>query len=211
MPYLSLRQDHALFEDKLHLLGQFEHDLWSIGIRAASFTEYRPNLYSLAEASGIDRWVHLSGARRYPSHKRPNGQLHAVQRFGIDTVSVEIPQGGGNRVQDPGMIRYFERDSLTYPRVRDLSHGDDPLPCNCPLCRERTLDELVSSIRPLGPEDEITLRVNDAFRVHEIYSSTSEFKISRDVIREGGLGEYFQKKEGLQDYTGLDQSQTKLF
>lgn len=208
IPYVSLRQDHYLFETKLQLLREFEHDLWCIGIRAASFSEYRPNLYSLAEGSGLDFWVHLSAGRRYTSYQRPNGQLHALQRFGIDTVSVEIPQGGGFRVQDPGMIRYFERGSCTYPRINELVHRDEPLPCACPLCRGRQFDDVVSDVRPLGPEDELVLRVNDAFRVHEIYSSTREFEVSRDVIRNGELEDYFSKKSGLRDYSHLDVSKT---
>mgnify|MGYP001180641595 CR=1 FL=1 len=201
IPYISLRQDHELFEAKLRLLREFPRDLWCIGIRAASFSEYRPNLYSLAEGCDQDQWVHLSGGRRYTSHRRPNGQLHALQRFGVDTVSVEVPQGGGFRVRDPGMIRYFERGSCTYPRVAELVQGDRPLPCECPMCRSMRFPDLVSDVRPLGPEDELVLRVNDAFRVHEVYSSTMEFEVSRDVIRNGMLEDYYSGKAGLREYS----------
>jgi len=209
IPYISLRQDHDLFDAKLRLLREFPHDLWCIGVRAASFSEYRPNLYSLADGSGLDQWVHLSAGRRYTSYQRPNGQLHALQRFGVDTVSVEIPQGGGFRVQDPGMIRYFERGTCTYPRVGELVHGDEPLPCTCPLCRSRRFDDLVSDVQPLGPKDELVLRVNDALRVHEVYSSTQEFEVSREVIRNGELEDYFSGKSGLREYSFPDFMRSK--
>jgi len=85
MPYLSLKQDHELFDNKLNILKEYEHSLHTIGIKFASMREYRPNLMSLAEFSEYDFWVHCSAGRRVSNWREvsPGGQLHALQRYGV--------------------------------------------------------------------------------------------------------------------------------
>ncbi len=210
MPYVSLRQAPDNFAAKLKVLGEHEHDLWCIGVRAASPLEYRPNLMTLSEYSSKDFWVHCSGSRRYLHHSRPYGQLHAFQRFGVDTVSIEIPQAVGSRPTDIGRLRYFDRASVTYPMVSQVQGDDGTLPCDCPMCRRRALEAVVEQVRPHGPLEELPLRLNDAFRVHDVYSSTQEFEATREVIRQGSLGTYFKGKRGLAPFLGGMEGQSTL-
>jgi hypothetical protein len=206
MPYLSLAQDADTFKSKLGFLSEHEHDLWAIGIRFASMQEYRPNLYTLSEFSDRDFWVHCSGGKRF-HYKQPFGQLHALQRFGIDTVGVEVPQAPiqMNPVQredgrNVTSVRYFDRATIMYPRLNEICKGNSALPCKCPLCKGHELDKLIADLRPLGPPDELVLRLNDASRIHEVYASTAEFEDARKNIKDGVLNEYFKRKDGLRSF-----------
>jgi len=212
MPYISLKQENETFESKLKILSEYEHTLHCIGIRFASPQEYRPNLLSLAEFSSQDFWVHCSSGRRYANWRQPNAQLHALQRFGIDTVSVEVPQPPIKRPKQsgPGQVRYFDRKTIMFPHIQDALGRDGHLSCNCPACLKGTLEDIVSKVESLGPRDEIQLRVNDMSKIHEVYASTEEFEVSRKRIKENSLNEYFRRKEGLRPFIGREEEQTKL-
>lgn len=211
MPYISMNQDNDLFERKLDLLKNFEHELMCIGVRYASLSDCRPNLYSLAEFSSNDFWIHCSAGRRYPYYKTPYGHLHALQRYGIDTFSVEVPQPPVRSSKKKGVenIRYFDRRTIMYPHISEVLSTDGHLPCGCPICQNLSIDEFISKVRDIGPEDEIQLRVNDASKVHDVYTSTKEFENSRLIIKEDDLKEYFKSKEGLKPYY-YQMTQSKL-
>jgi hypothetical protein len=206
MPYISLRQENESFEAKLGILSEHEHTLWCIGIRFASPQEYRPNLLSLAEFSSKDFWIHCSAGRRYPNWQQPNAQLHALQRFGIDTVAVEVPQPPRRSTQERGVdsVRYFDRKTITYPHIRDALSIDGHLACNCPACRKGTLKDIISRVEGFGPSDELQLRVNDISKVHEVYASTEEFDVSKERIKENSLSDYFKIKKGLRPFISLN-------
>ena len=212
MPYMSLRQENDTFEAKLKYLSEYEHALHCIGIRFASPQQYRPNLLSLADFSSKDFWIHCSSGKRYPNWRQPNAQLHALQRFGIDTVSVEVPQPPVRLSRESGIenVRYFDRRTVTYPHIRDALSKDGHLTCNCPACCKGTLDDIVSKVESLGPEDEIQLRINDVSKIHEVYASTDEFEVSKKRIRGNTLNEYFKRKEGLRSFIDREEDQTVL-
>lgn len=212
MPYVSLKQENDIFEEKLKLLSEYEHTLHCIGIRFASPQEYRPNLLSLADFSSKDFWVHCSSGKRYPNWRQPNAQLHALQRFGIDTISVEVPQPPVRLSKERGVehVRYFDRKTITYPHIKDVLNKEGYLTCECPACCKGTLDDVVSKVMNLGPEDEIQLRVNDVSKIHEVYASTEEFEVSKKRIRENSLNEYFKRKAGLRPFISKEEDQTKL-
>ena len=211
MPYIGLNQDNADFERKLNEIGQHEHDLWCIGIRFASPQEYRPNLLSVAEFASRDFWVHCSLGRRFPNWHQPLGQLHALQRFGIDTVAIEVPQApikGDWKIQN---IRYFDGRTITYPSLGEIGAERGGLPCKCPVCTGRDVQGLIENVRPWGPEDELVLRVNDCSKVHEVYASSLEFERTREVIKEGELTKYFRSKSGLRPFLDSSNGVERLF
>ena len=210
MPYVSVRQGPSSFKQKLRVLRQHENSLWALGIRFGSPFEYRPNYFELAEFSSRPFWVHASGVRRYLSPENPAGQLHALERFGIDTVSAEVPQPPTTPSLDYSRVRYFDRRTVTYPQISSVVSKGERLPCNCPVCRRQSLEALVGNLKKLEPPGEIALRVNNAARVHEVYSSTDEFEAVRTTIREGALDSYFRKKEGLREFTFADSRQRRL-
>lgn len=210
MPYLSVRQGHSSFKEKLKVIRQHEDSLWALGIRFGSPFEYRPNFFELAEFSSRPFWVHASGVRRYVSPDNPAGQLHALDRFGIDTVSAEVPQPPTQPTLDYSRVRYFDRRFITYPRISEVSGKGGHLPCDCPVCKRQLLESLVGTLKKLEPAGEIALRVNNASRVHEVYASTAEFEIVRETIRDGTLDGYFRRKEGLREFTFADSRQRRL-
>jgi hypothetical protein len=210
MPYISVKQKPPTFRGKLDRLRQHEKSLWAVGIRFGSPFEYRPNYFALAEFSSRPFWVHCSGVRRYVSYERPVGQLHALDRFGIDTVSAEIPQPPTKPSSDWTRVRYFDRRSITYPRISEASGKGGRLPCDCVVCKRQPLESLVGKLKSIEPSGELTLRVNDASRVHEVYSSTSEFEVVRDAIRGNAIDDYFRAKTGLADFSFPAKGQTRL-
>ena len=210
MPYISVRQGPSGFKQKLRTVRQYEGSLWAIGIRFGSPSEYRPNYFELAEFSSRPFWVHASGVRRYVSPENPAGQLHALDRFGVDTVSAEVPQPPTQPSLDWSRVRYFDRRSVTYPRISAVARKGERLPCDCPVCKRQLLESFVQGLKKLEPQGEIALRVNNASRVHEVYSSTDEFSAVRETIRAGALDSYFRKKEGLREFAFADSKQRRL-
>ncbi|WP_286242219.1 hypothetical protein [Methanobacterium ferruginis] len=213
MPYLSLNQDPSLFERKLEILGEYEKAFQCIGIRFASMMVYRPNLISLAEFSEKEFWVHCSNGKRVNDWKRPSpgGQLHGLQRYGVDTVSIEIPMGGGGSNKDYTTARYFNRDTITIPPITDSINTDGNLVCDCPICEGQNLSELASNLERYVTKDKpLRSVVGDFSKVHEVFASTSEFDISRQKIKEDSLKEYLDGKAGLKDFSGKEYLQGKL-
>ncbi|RJS48523.1 MAG: hypothetical protein CIT03_07450 [Methanobacterium sp.] len=204
MPYINLKQDHNLFENKLNLLKEYEHALHTIGIKFASIREYRPNLMSLAEFSEHDFWVHCSDGRRVSNWRAlsPGGQLHALQRYGIDTVSIEIPMGGGSiSDKDYTTARYFNQTSVTIPKIIDSVDSEGNLECNCPICSGQNLGEVAENLkRYASTKKPLRSVVSDFSKVHEVFASTNEFEISKQKIKEDSLKEYFDEKEGLKEH-----------
>lgn len=201
MPYLNLSQDPNLFSSKLKLLSEYEGVLFGIGIKFASLRDYRPNLMHLASFSDKDFWVHCSAGRRANWNSQiPSCQLHALQRYGVDTVSVEIPMGRSNSADKPSLdTRYFNREKVTIPKIKDsLNEGD--LVCNCPICKEQNFKELTDDLsRFVTSSKSMGSVLNDFSKIHEVYASTREFEISRERIKEDDLNTYFNEKEGLRD------------
>jgi len=203
MPYLSLKQDHELFDNKLNILKEYEHSLHTIGIKFASMREYRPNLMSLAEFSEYDFWVHCSAGRRVSNWREvsPGGQLHALQRYGVYTVSIEIPMGGGASDKDYTTTRYFNRTGVTIPQIIKSVDSEGNLQCGCPICSGQNLEDVAGNLNRFT-SDKRPLRsvVSDFSKVHEVFASTSEFDVSRQKIKEDSLKDYFNEKEGLKDH-----------
>lgn len=210
MPYVSLNQNHTRFEKKLNIILQHEHDIWALGIRFASLQEYRPNLMSLAELGGHDLWIHCSAGKRFPNWRQPVGQLHALQRFGIDTVAVEVPQPPIFSKSKTKDVRYFDRTSITYPTIGEITARTGNLPCGCPVCGESDPETFIEQVRAWGPRDELVLRVNDASKVHEVFASTDEFRNTQTLIKDDTLRDYFRKKAGLKDFL-IGEGQRRLF
>ena len=198
MPYINLNQEPEFFKKKLNLLSEYEGVLYGIGIKFASIRTYRPNLMHLASFSDKDFWIHCSSGRRATWNSPiPTCQLHVLQRFGIDIVSIEIPMNVGGRAKPSLDTRYFNQEKLTIPVIREsLKDGD--LTCNCPICQQQNFSELTEDLsRFVGPNKSINSVLNDFSKIHEVYASTYEFEISRERIKEGDLINYFREKEGL--------------
>ena len=214
MPYLNLSQDADLFREKLKVLSEHEGSLFSIGIKFASLREYRPNLRSLASFSDKEFWVHCSSIKRANWNSSiPSSQLHILQRYGIDTVSIEIPMAMGRPKKDKPIFqtKYFNNEKVTIPNISESLHDGD-LICDCPICRQQNFEELTEDLRRYAVGKSINAVLNDFSKVHEVYASTEEFKVSRQMIKEDSLNNYFSEKEGLKgDLKNEDGKQTSLF
>lgn len=199
MPYLNLSQDPLLFKDKLSILEEYEGILHAIGIKFASIREFRPNLMTLASFSDKDFWIHCSSSKRANWNSNvPTSQIHVLQRYGVDTVSVEIPMGGGQVKNKPALdTRYFNQEKVTIPKVSEsIQEGD--LICDCPICRSQNFNELTQDLSKYASKQKsINSVLNDFSKIHEVYAATSEFELSRQRIKEGELNNYFRQKEGL--------------
>ena len=199
MPYLNLSQDPLLFKDKLSILEEYEGILHAIGIKFASIREFRPNLMTLASFSDKDFWIHCSSSKRANWNSNvPTSQIHVLQRYGVDTVSVEIPMGGGQVKNKPALdTRYFNQEKVTIPKVSEsIQEGD--LICDCPICRSQNFKELTQDLSKYASKQKsINSVLNDFSKIHEVYAATSEFELSRQRIKEGELNDYFRQKEGL--------------
>lgn len=212
MPYIHLNQPHYLFEDKLKKLLEHEGALHTIGIKFASIYEYRPNLMSLAQLSKNKFWIHCSSVRRVHAWQTPYAQLHVLQRFGIDTVAIEIPQGRGGTQKHYNTARYFNPETMTIPQIKDVIDSEDKIPCNCPICSNQKLNDVASDLKPyVTNKRPLRTNVNDFFKVHEVYSSTNEFEKSKDNIKNDELIEYIKNKEGLRPYYKAEEKQGRLF
>ncbi|WP_458454840.1 hypothetical protein [Methanobrevibacter sp.] len=214
MPYLNLSQDPDLFREKLNYLADYEGSLQAIGIKFASPNTYRPNLRALASFSDKEFWVHCSSIKRANWNSSiPSSQLHILQKFGVDTVSIEIPMamGDGNNAKDKPILKtkYFNNDKITIPSIEESIH-DGNLICNCPICRQRNFNELTEDLKRYQGNRSINAILNDFSKIHEVYAATSEFEISRQRIKEGDLNKYFKEKEGLKDYVSAEENQTSL-
>ena len=199
MPYLNLSQDPTLFKNKLELLAEYEGMLHAIGIKFASIREFRPNLMSLAAFSDKDFWIHCSSSKRANWNSNvPTSQVHVLQRYGVDTVSVEIPMGGGPIKNKPTLdTRYFNQEKVTIPKINEFLH-DGKLVCNCPICRQQNFNELTQDLSKfVSKQKSINSVLNDFSKIHEVYASTNEFELSRQRIKEGELNNYFAQKDGL--------------
>lgn len=202
MPYLNLSQDPKLFKNKLELLSQHEGTLHCIGVKFASLREYRPNLMHLANFSDKNFWIHCSAGRRANWNSSiPGCQLHTLQRYGVDTVSVEIPSGRSNNVKfKPSLdTRYFKRATVTIPKIKDSIY-DGHLECDCPICSNQNFEDLTEDLgRFVSKNKSINSVLNDFSKIHEVYASTSEFEVSRERIKDDDLTNYFLEKDGLKD------------
>lgn len=199
MPYINLSQDPELFRNKLDLLGEYEGILHGIGVKFASIREFRPNLMSLASFSDKDFWIHCSSSKRANWNSNvPTSQIHVLQRYGIDTVSTEIPMGGGMIKNKPVLdTRYFNQEKVTIPKINESIHDGD-LICDCPICRQQNFNDLAEDLSKfVSKQKSLNSVLNDFSKIHEVYSSTAEFEQSRKRIKEGELNNYFAQKEGL--------------
>jgi hypothetical protein len=207
MPYLSIAQDHRLFEQKLRALAEREGSVKSLGIRFASPLEYRPNYMSLAEFGEHTFWVHLSQGKKYPNWKSPVAQLLALARFGVDTMATEIPQPP---VQDDGDrrkpaerirgVRYLEAREAIYSPLGQVDDAKGTLPCDAPCCKSLDVAGFVATVQDKGPPDELQLRVSDRAKIHDVYSSTAELARAQVSIREGTYAKFLGKKRGIRQH-----------
>lgn len=212
MPYLNLSQDPTLFKNKLNLLSEYEGMLHTIGIKFASIREFRPNLMALASFSEKDFWIHCSSSKRANWNSNvPTSQIHVLQRYGVDTVSVEIPMGGQSKNKPLMDTRYFNRQNVTIPKISE-SIQDGDLICDCPICNTQNFNELTEDLsKYVSKQKSINSVLNDFSKIHEVYASTHEFELSRQKIKEGELNNYFYQKEGLkQDLNDTYSSQSSL-
>lgn len=211
MPYLNLNQGPDLFREKLNYLADYEDSLHAIGIKFASPNNYRPNLRTLASFSDKAFWVHCSSIKRANWNASiPSSQLHILQKFGVDTVSIEIPMAVGGGKDKPILkTKYFNNDKVTIPSIDESMH-DGSLTCNCPICRQRNFNELTDDLKRYQADRSINSVLNDFSKIHEVYAATKEFDISRQRIKDGDLNNYFSEKDGLKDYAGGDDNQTSL-
>lgn len=86
---------------------------------------------------------------------------------------------------------------VTIPKINE-SIDDGELICDCPICRQQNFNELTEDLSKfISKQKSINSVLNDFSKIHEFYTSTNEFELSRQKIKEGELNNYFAQKERL--------------
>jgi hypothetical protein len=127
--------------------------------------------------------------------------MHILQSFGIDVYSTRFMRGGGGNKQKRLIdIDIFDKTTMGILKFNEYvhEHPDHDLNCNCPICGGRTLDEFVDRYGYNHEGDFDGHQLQYAGKIHEYYSSTNEFDLSREFIREDSLLKYFSSKKYLE-------------
>jgi hypothetical protein len=202
IPYVDLSDEPAVFKEKVDLLLATEFDV--IGLVYRSPLNHYPNFTYVNSLSDKPVWFHASGVGRY--WKRLASQPHLPQRFGIDTVSIDAPKGGGGKeegqekkVRPPEVIKRYDSRSLgLYPKDEASELFGQDLGCNCGICAGLTLDEFYAKYgkRPAGkkPDPEYLRQVAC---VHEVFASRDEFVKARKRVKAKDFDSYIAGKSAF--------------
>lgn len=199
--YLDMRLDVATFKKRFFkLLELSESDqIHTIGLIYRSFRENSPNYKLLWENRDSKVFLQMS---QIPREITKTSTMHLLQKFGIDSFSVEMhkpPFLGGKQESESrpsGLTRRLDPDPLLFRPFKEWLDIHQELNCDCPICRNKSADEFME-IYTGQPERYPGQMFGAANRLHECYRSLGEFRQSRNYIRTGELKEYFKNKEGL--------------
>jgi hypothetical protein len=206
VPYVDMANDPEVFRSKIALL--LETGFNVVGLVYRNPERNYPNFTHINSLSDREVWFHASGVGRY--WKKIASQPHLPQMFGIDTVGLDAPLGGGNGDAAPKppetVRRYDSRELGLWNKDQANERHGNNLGCSCPICTGLDLDTFYKTYqkRPQGkivnPE-----YLRQVACVHEVYASHAEFEHSRQWVKKKEFGEYLGGKaafEGTLDDLG---------
>jgi hypothetical protein len=199
MPYVDMRNDNALFRQKLRKLASHVPNIRCLGLTYRPFNTFYPNFLSVGEEIGQeDVWIHQSNIPRMHSQTVPLAEMHLPQTYSIDSTSLESrPVMAPLSVKPLLRVRKFVEKTLGEVRLEDIRNGTEPdSDCKCPVCTS------VSNIRNLR-------NIDLAQKVHETFSRTKEFEKSRESIRHDDMKSYVQSRKYLNQSLSQTPPRTK--
>ncbi len=207
IPYLDMGMSSELFTAKYKYLIDSGYPI--IGTVYRNLDENYPNFRYLQKMDD-DVLIIGSGVNRYWQSNWTTAYMHVPNFWGIDVTSLEskpvVPKKDkfGNYIpieQKPiDEIKRFDQTSLGIIKLKthEDSYGKD-LNCDCAVCSGKNLDEFKAeySRDPAGNID--TAILDDFCKLHETYSSRSEFDIERKFIEQNESKAYIDSHQYLKE------------
>lgn len=163
---------------------------WKSNIQNYYYIWENRNLPVLYYCLGVDRTFEQGSA------------MHFLQSWGIDVYSIRMRKGYGSYRRKLNNVEIFDRDTigvLKYNKFID-KYSDGHFNCNCPMCKGAEITEFVDEYGHNHEGEIDPSKLQYAGKLHEYYSSSEEFNISRRAILENSLSSYFDSKEYLNIY-----------
>jgi hypothetical protein len=193
MPYIDMKNDNAVFREKLSKVVQNIPNIRCLGLAFRSHSDKYPNFRAIGEVAGAENlWIHVSNVPRFQSRATSLAQMHLPQTYSIDTTALESRAVlAPLKVKPIQRIRKFVEGTLGETKLEDISTGKEPdSACACPICSatKRKGTAMIGGT---------LLQTDTCYKVHEVFCSTEEFGNSRDSIKNGDMKSYIQSKKYL--------------
>jgi hypothetical protein len=187
--YLDMRLSVDIFKKRFFkILDLSESDqIHAVGLIYRSPRENFPNYRLLWENRDSKLFLQMS---QIPREIARTSTMHLLQKFGIDSFSVEVhkpPYLGGKHETESrpaGAMKRLDPDPLLFRPFKEWLNPNLELDCNCPICRNRSADEFME-IYTGQPEKYPGQMFGAANRLHECYRSLGEFEQSRYIFVRG--------------------------
>jgi len=199
IPYIDMAMDHDLFKKKVDAIWDNNGTFKVMGVIFRSPPLHMANYMYLQKNNDRDIWIHASGVNRYYQKNWTTSQIHIPQIYGIDTVSILSQRIGGEPISKPvEKIKRYDPKSLGIIEVKKHreKYGTN-LDCDCPVCENKNLNQAIEKYT-VNHKGEIDIALLDIwFKLHESFSSYSEFEEGRKYIKKDEFGDYLTEKEHL--------------
>ncbi len=196
--------------DIVHIIGFIYHN-WKDCTPNLEYIFENKEKEVLYHCLDVDRTYEISRLRREKANT-----MHILQRWGFDTYSIKYRRGVGKKPknqsekikmelkeQDIKQVLLFDRKTIglftTDEWQKKYLHT---LNCNCRFCHNLDLENFIEKYGHDINGKISKQRLNYASKLHEYYSSSLEFDISRTAIKEGDLKNYFNQKDFLKQAYG---------
>jgi hypothetical protein len=200
VPHVPMKLPEETFQSIIRSLWDEKSRFPVIGLIYGSITANKINYSFLRSHNDKDVWLHMSAVERI-SHAAagPIAQMHLPQIYGIDTVSAGIPWGGGGGPPPSyRKLRYYDRPTLSLPRIEDWirSHRREDSGCGCPICQGHSFDRIVRDFIAQRTQAIDLTPLFGVFRLHEVFQSTEELEQGQRYISENAFAQYLGHRIG---------------
>lgn len=223
MPILDLGWDFDVFKSRFDsICKNFVDEKTSmvhiIGFIYRNWRNYIQNFDYIFQNKEKEVLYHcLDVDRTYEISRREKAQtMHILQRWGFDTYSIKYRRGGGKKItdeiekrkkelkeQDVTQVLMFDRKTIgLFSTDEWRKKYQHTLNCDCQFCRNLDLENFIEKYGHDINGKISKQKLNYASKLHEYYSSSLEFDISRTAIKEGDLKNYFNQKDSLKQAYG---------
>ncbi|MBM4241543.1 MAG: hypothetical protein FJ150_07795 [Euryarchaeota archaeon] len=201
MPLLDMGLNEAEFKSKFNeICSNIETGL--INIMGLIYRNWRSNIQNFYHVwNNKDKkilYYCLGVERKYENASA----MHFLQSWGIDVYSTRMIRGCGTYKRKLNNVDIFDKETIGILKYKNYfeKHPDGTLNCDCPLCNNAGLDEFVEKYGYNHEGELDASQLQYAGKLHEFFSSSKEFDISREAIKENALTDYFDSKEYLKSY-----------
>jgi len=208
MPILDMALEEKEFKSKFDAIcSNIETGLISImGLRYRNWQENIQNFYHIWENKEKEILYYCIGVDRKFNQA---STMHILQSWGIDVYSIKMKRGYGTRNGDKKKkekkkilnFDIFDRETIGILKLNQYKseHPNEELNCDCPMCHNLDLDSFIEHYGYNENGEKDALQLQYAGKLHEFFSSSKEFDISRTSIKEGKLLNYFNSKKYLRN------------